>query len=76
MLNPYSVICPKCSAAIGVKCLEPKLDGSRFILEAHSERKALVEKKYEDNYKDHGYPDAATNFFRRYFQSKVGAITK
>jgi hypothetical protein len=37
-MNPLSVVCPKCQAAEGSKCLEPKKDGQRFSEEPHTER--------------------------------------
>lgn len=35
---PTQVVCPKCQAAIGGKCLEKKRDGSSWISWFHFER--------------------------------------
>lgn len=39
---PYNVVCPKCRAARGGRCLEPVKDGSKFIEEPHAERVELA----------------------------------
>jgi hypothetical protein len=36
--SDLSVVCPKCKAAQGGKCLEKKLDGQRWIDYPHQER--------------------------------------
>lgn len=36
--KPYNVVCPKCRAAKGGRCLDPVKDGSKFIDEPHAER--------------------------------------
>jgi hypothetical protein len=40
-----AVVCPKCRAAIGGKCLERKLDGSSWIEEPHPERTKKAESR-------------------------------
>jgi hypothetical protein len=42
---PYNVVCPKCRAARGGRCLEPVKDGSKFIEEPHEERVELASKE-------------------------------
>lgn len=36
--SPYNVVCPKCRAARGGKCLEKIKDGSKYIDTPHPER--------------------------------------
>ncbi len=36
--NTLSVICPKCRASVGGRCLEPIKDGSQYIDTVHKER--------------------------------------
>lgn len=39
---PYNVVCPKCKAARGGRCLEAVRDGSKFIDTPHTERFELA----------------------------------
>lgn len=68
MKTSLNFICPKCKAAKGAKCTEPKRDGSRFIPVPHIERIKLAEKEEHENFKNHGFPQASLNFFRNYFK--------
>lgn len=43
--SPYNVICPKCFAAKGGRCLEAVKDGSKFIDQPHPERVELATKE-------------------------------
>lgn len=36
--HAYSIVCPKCNAAIGGKCLDPVRDGCQFRSTPHPER--------------------------------------
>lgn len=42
---PYNVVCPKCCAARGGRCLERVKDGSKWIDTPHPERVALAAKE-------------------------------
>ena len=42
---PYNVVCPKCKAARGGRCLEPVKDGQKFIDQPHAERAELASKE-------------------------------
>lgn len=48
-MKPIDVVCPKCHAAIGAKCTEKKLDGSKFVEYVHFAR---IDKAKELNGKD------------------------
>lgn len=40
-----AIVCPKCRAARGGKCLDPTLWGSKYAEEPHPERAAAAEKE-------------------------------
>lgn len=49
MIEPaYSVVCPKCRAVIGGKCLDKIKDGSKYIETPHAERIDLAKVFNED----------------------------
>lgn len=67
MLLTLDVVCPKCSAAKGALCTEPKRDGNFHIYEPHIERIDKAVKLNKENYEDHGNPQNVKNFFLTYF---------
>lgn len=42
--SPYNVVCPKCRAVRGGRCLDPVKDGSKYIDNPHPERVELAER--------------------------------
>lgn len=40
-----AIVCPRCHAAVGGKCLETKRDGMNWIEEPHPERVAAAQEK-------------------------------